>query len=408
MRCSIIVHNLNYNERLDDIESFFKQAGEISEIDVVKDNQNRSRGVAIIKYKKPEDARYAVATFNNEEFNKKKIRVDFEKITEINFEEKCKLLEEKTKRLEDQNKQYKKQYRLLEEKYDSLSKQFEDSFRLFKDQLAQRLEGQTNQFTQQIEDQSKCFTQKLENQSISLSNRISYLEGNQKIMSNHFEEKNQSFDVKLEDQNKQHQNRFQFIEKKIDNQTKLFEKFDFYDKCMCNSIPNIKYHILIQIGKEWIWDDRFLAINELVTNTNRIKVEVSGIHKSNPIDNLPCFMFNGENKDKKVKGSQWVADKKIAFIKISFKLPELVNAVVMAPVPGIFYGVSYVPNSLEIIGIDDKGQNCRLKEFNGIEWESDKEKIFPFYNCKKFNEYLINLESTDDYVGLALFNLCKI
>ena len=139
---------------------------------------------------------------------------------------------------------YERRYQLLEEKYNSLSKQFE-SLQLLNNQYAQKLEEQTGQFAQQIEYQSKHFSQKLEEQTDQFLHQIEY-------NSVHFTQEYQDL------------NKYSEFFEDLNGRVHIRERFDFYDRCMCNSMSNIKYQALIHVGKEWTWDERMPFINELI------------------------------------------------------------------------------------------------------------------------------------------------
>lgn len=161
---------------------------------------------------------------------------------------------------------YERRYQLLEEKYNSLSKQFE-SLQLLNNQYAQKLEEQTGQFAQQIEYQSKHFSQKLEEQTDQFLHQIEY---NSVHFTQELKEQSEQFANKYNSLKKHFEDKYQDLNKyseffeDLNGRVHIRERFDFYDRCMCNSMSNIKYQALIHVGKEWTWDERMPFINELI------------------------------------------------------------------------------------------------------------------------------------------------
>lgn len=77
MEKRLYVGNLSYNSTEEDVETLFKQAGNVESCHLMLDKfTSRSRGFAFVEMATPEEANKAVQLFNEKDFQGRPLRVN--------------------------------------------------------------------------------------------------------------------------------------------------------------------------------------------------------------------------------------------------------------------------------------------------------------------------------------------
>lgn len=75
MSSKVIVQNVNYGASYDDIQRYFSQAGNVSEVLIAIDQNGNSKGIAFVTYTNYKDAVKAISMLSNTIFQNRKINV---------------------------------------------------------------------------------------------------------------------------------------------------------------------------------------------------------------------------------------------------------------------------------------------------------------------------------------------
>lgn len=76
-RYTVFVHNLGFSENETTVKRHFEKAGLITNVEMIRDSVNRTRGFAYVTYEDSENAKLSIDMFNNTFFNDRRIYVQF-------------------------------------------------------------------------------------------------------------------------------------------------------------------------------------------------------------------------------------------------------------------------------------------------------------------------------------------
>lgn len=72
----LFVGNLSWSTTEDELQSLFESVGKVKSIRIVNDkNTGRSKGFGFVEYENADDAKRAIETLNDKDFNGRKLRV---------------------------------------------------------------------------------------------------------------------------------------------------------------------------------------------------------------------------------------------------------------------------------------------------------------------------------------------
>eukprot|EP00425_Heterocapsa_triquetra_P039349 CAMPEP_0195085010 /NCGR_PEP_ID=MMETSP0448-20130528/25535_1 /TAXON_ID=66468 /ORGANISM="Heterocapsa triquestra, Strain CCMP 448" /LENGTH=236 /DNA_ID=CAMNT_0040118383 /DNA_START=41 /DNA_END=748 /DNA_ORIENTATION=+ len=73
--CRVYVGNIDWKISWQDLKDHMREAGEVTFADIFEERTGRSKGVAIVEYKTPEDAQAAISTLNDSQLGERLIFV---------------------------------------------------------------------------------------------------------------------------------------------------------------------------------------------------------------------------------------------------------------------------------------------------------------------------------------------
>lgn len=95
--CRVFVTNLPYEARWMELKDLMKKEGKVAHVEVLSDDMGKSRGIGIVEFTSPEEARHAIEELDGVDFQGRKLRLREDKMDDDRYADQLRMQKERSR-----------------------------------------------------------------------------------------------------------------------------------------------------------------------------------------------------------------------------------------------------------------------------------------------------------------------